>query len=137
MSQLTSSRPSDEPQIVELGHVVLDDGGGVPQLGAPVFIVAGADGDQSAVLDAAEADDAEGRRQRLVGAPVRGQRRANDGRTAGADQLTGQKRRRCGRIPDDLSQRPVGPEEVRAAGRRRRSGRCRLGVGGRFGRRDR
>ena len=70
----TSSGTADEPEIVELGHVVLHDGRGVAEFGAPVLVVAGADGDQSAVVDSAEANDAKSRRQRLVGAPVGGQR---------------------------------------------------------------
>ena len=37
---LTSSRPSDEPEIVELGHLVLHDGRAVAQLRTVVLIVA-------------------------------------------------------------------------------------------------
>ena len=119
-SGLTSTGPANEPQIVEFGHVILDDSGGVAQLGAPVLVVAGADGDQSAVLDAAEAHDAECGRQRLVGPPVGGQRRADDTRATCAHQFTSEQRRWRRRVADDFSQRPVGPQQV---GARRRIGR--------------
>ncbi len=85
----TSPGTSDEAQVVEFGDVVLDGGGGVAQLGAAVLVVAGADGDERAVVDAVQDDDPEGRRQRLVGAPMRRQRRAHDARTGRADQLAG------------------------------------------------
>ena len=37
---LTSSRPPDEPEIVELGNLVLHDGRAVAQLRAVVLVVA-------------------------------------------------------------------------------------------------
>ena len=47
----TSSRPADEPEIIELGHTVPHQGGVVAQLGAVVVVVARVQGHQGAVLD--------------------------------------------------------------------------------------
>lgn len=84
---LTSSTSANKSQIIELGHLVLHDGAGVAQLSAPVLIIARPDGDQRAVGDLAQGDHFEGHRKCLVGAPVGGQRRADDGGRAGAHQL--------------------------------------------------
>lgn len=71
MRIFTSSGSSDEPQVVEFGHVILHDGRSIAEFGAPVLIVSGADRHQSAVVDSAETDDPEGGRKRLVGTPMR------------------------------------------------------------------
>ena len=51
---LTSSAPSDEPQVVELGHLVLHDGAAVPQLRTEVLVVAGPHRDHGAVPHVAQ-----------------------------------------------------------------------------------
>lgn len=53
-SLLTSSAAADETQVVETGHLVLDGGRGVSELGRIILIVAGHYSDQSAVRDVAE-----------------------------------------------------------------------------------
>lgn len=67
---LTSSAPSDEPKIVELGHLVLHQRGRVPQLGAAVLVVTSANGHQSAVADVSKGHHLEGHWQGLVRPPV-------------------------------------------------------------------
>ena len=47
----TSSRPADEPEIIELGDAVPHQGGVVAQLGAVVVVVARVQSHQGAVLD--------------------------------------------------------------------------------------
>jgi len=84
---LTSAAPADEPQVVELGHLVLHHRRAVAQLRTVVLIVARPHGDHRSVHDVAQRDDLEGHRQRLVAAPVGRQHRADEERTAGADQL--------------------------------------------------
>ena len=56
---LTSSRPADEPEIVELGHLVLHDGRAVPQLGAVVLVVARSQCDYRPVRHVAQRDHLE------------------------------------------------------------------------------
>ena len=56
---LTSARPPDEPEIVELGHLVLHDGRAVPQLGAVVLIVARSQGHYRPVRHVAQRDHLE------------------------------------------------------------------------------
>ena len=70
ISRLTSPASPDEPQIVELGHLVLHEGGRVPQLGAAILVVARANGDQRAVPDLAESDHLERDREGLVRPPM-------------------------------------------------------------------
>ena len=67
--------------------MIFDGGGAVAELGAPVLVVTGAERDQRPVIDVAQAHDAESRRQRLVGAPVTRQRRAQNGRTGRRHQI--------------------------------------------------
>jgi hypothetical protein len=67
---VTSSGSADEAEVVEFGHMIFHDGRPVAELGAPVLVVAGPDCDERSVVDAAQADDAKGRRKRLVGAPM-------------------------------------------------------------------
>jgi hypothetical protein len=135
---LTSSAPADEPQIVELGDLVLHDGRRVSQLGAVVLVVAGLDGDDGAVADVAESDHLEGDRQRLVGPPVRRQDRADEQRTPRPDQFAGMLR-------EEVVERPLGQDVGRhlrvgvvddagSLGRGRRP-RRRLRVGGQVHRR--
>lgn len=83
----TSSAAPDEPQVVELGDLVLDQGGTVAQLGRTVLVVAGFERDGRAVRHLGQYDHLERTGQRLVGPPVRGQCAAQHVRTAGADQL--------------------------------------------------
>lgn len=85
--RLTSARPADEAQVVELGDLVLHDGRVVAQFAAEVLVVAGAHGDDGAVLDVVERHHLEGHGQGLVGAPVGGQRRAQDVRRARLHQF--------------------------------------------------
>ena len=66
----TSSRSANKAEVAEFGHLVLHDGRVVAQLAAVVLVVAGPDCDERSVVDAAQADDAKGRRKRLVGAPM-------------------------------------------------------------------
>lgn len=75
---LTSAAPPHEPEVVEFGDLILHDGSAVPQLGAVVLVVAGADSDDRAVDDVVQSDDFEGGRQTFVGAPVLRQRRTED-----------------------------------------------------------
>lgn len=53
-SLLTSSAAADETQVVETGHLVLDGGRGVSELGRIILIVAGHHSDKCAVRDVAE-----------------------------------------------------------------------------------
>ena len=90
LKKKTSAGSADEPQIVELGHVILDGGAAVAQFGGPVLVVTSPQRHQRPVVDVAEADDAEGRRQRLVGAPVTRQR-CTEHRGAGRGHQIGRK----------------------------------------------
>lgn len=83
----TSAGSADESEVVEFGHVIFDGGGAVAQLGAPVLVVTSPQRHQRPVFDVAQADDAEGRRQRLVGSPVTRQRRAQNSRTCSGHQI--------------------------------------------------
>jgi len=100
---LTSAAASDEPKVVELGHLVLHDGRAVPQLGAVIFIVARLDGDHCAVHHVAQRDHLEGHRQRLIGSPVRRQHGAHELRTARPNELAGV-------LGQDFGQRPLGQD---------------------------
>ena len=84
---LTSSGSADESEVVELGHLVLHDGRAVPQLGAVVLVVAGAERDDGAVVDVAQRDHLERHRKRLVRAPVGRQLRAQERRRTGPDKF--------------------------------------------------
>jgi len=123
--KLTSSAASDEAEVVEFGHLVLHDGRAVPQLGAVVLVVAGADGDQGAVEDVAEGHHLEGDGQSLVGAPVRRQHGAHELRAARPHQLAGP-------FGQDFGERAFGEvfdgERLVGWGRGGRLGGRRLGV---------
>ncbi|GIY88475.1 hypothetical protein CEXT_639351 [Caerostris extrusa] len=75
---LTSTAPSDEPEVVEFGHLVLHDGRRISQLRAVVLVVSRLDGHQGAVDDLSQADHPKRDGKGLVGPPVRGQGRADD-----------------------------------------------------------
>jgi len=98
---LTSAAPADEPQIVELGHLVLHQGSAVAQLRAKVLVVARSYGHGRAVRNLAERHHLERHRKRLVGPPVRGQYGAHQERTAGAHQLARM-------LGQEIAQRPFG-----------------------------
>lgn len=110
---LTPSAASDEPQVVELGDLVFDQGGTVAQLGRTVLVVAGFERDGRAVRHLGQYDHLERAGQRLVGPPVRGQGAAQHVRTPGADQLAGV-------FGGHLVDGRLGPPEVLGRRRRRR-----------------
>ena len=62
--------PPDDPEVVELGHVVLHHLRVVPQLPAKVLIVPDSQVDHRAVLDVTQCDHFESRRKGLVRSPV-------------------------------------------------------------------
>ena len=68
---LAAPAAANDPQIIELCHVVLHDRGVVSQLAAEVFIVADAQIDNCPILDVAQRDHLEGHRQCLVGPETR------------------------------------------------------------------
>ena len=72
-SCLAAAATPNNPQIVELGHIVLHYGCVVPQLAAKVLVVADPQVHHRPVLHVAEGDDLEGHGEGLVGAPVVGQ----------------------------------------------------------------
>ena len=78
MRILTPSAPADEPEVVELGHLILHEGRRVPELGAAVLVVTRAHGHHRAVADLAEGHHLERHRQSLVRAPVRRQLTAEE-----------------------------------------------------------
>ena len=90
-SECTASAAPDEAQVVELGDALADDARGVLELGAEVLIVAGHQRDARAVRHRVQHEHAERHRQRLVRAPVRRQRRAEDARRPGAHQTHGRR----------------------------------------------
>ena len=59
---LAATAPTNKPEIIELGHVVLHDGRVVPQLPAKIFIVSSPEADYSSVLDITEGDHFESHR---------------------------------------------------------------------------
>ena len=63
---LAPAGPPDKPEVSELGHPVPQAGLVVAQLRPVVLVVAGAQGDQGAVLDVTQAHHLEDDRQRLV-----------------------------------------------------------------------
>ena len=67
---LPPAAASDEPQVVELGHVVLHDGRVIAQLAAKIFIVSSPEADYNSVLDITEGDHFESHWQSLVTPPV-------------------------------------------------------------------
>lgn len=116
--ELTPSAATDEPQIVELGYLVLDQSGRVAQLGRAVLVIAGFERDGRAVRHLGQYDHLERAGQRLVGPPVGGQCAAQHVRAPGAHQLA---RVLGGHLADGR----LGPPQlvVGGRGRRRRSGR--------------
>ena len=67
---LAAAAPTNKPEIVELGHVVLHHLRVVPQLPAKVLIVPDSQVDHRAVLDVTQCDHFESRRKGLVRSPV-------------------------------------------------------------------
>ena len=49
--QHTPSRSADKTEIVEFGHVIFDDGGGISEFRAAIFIIASPNGDKRSVFD--------------------------------------------------------------------------------------
>lgn len=84
---LASSTSPHKSQIVKPGHLVFHDGGGIPQFGRIVFIIAGHDSDHSPIRYFSKAHHLEGHGQRLVAAPVAGQHGAQEVGAVGAHQL--------------------------------------------------
>jgi len=68
---LTSAAPADEPEVVELGDLVLHQRGGVPQFRATILVITSADRHQSPIPDLAEGDHFKRHWKGLVGSPVR------------------------------------------------------------------
>lgn len=58
-TRLTSTASADEPQVVELGYLILHQSRGISQLGAAILIVTGAHGHQGTVAHLAESHDLE------------------------------------------------------------------------------
>lgn len=69
---LTSSWSTDKTKVVEFGYMILHDGSPIAEFCTPIFVVAGPDGDQSAVIYTTETDHAKSRRESFVGTPVSG-----------------------------------------------------------------
>lgn len=84
---MTSSGAAYKAEIVKFRHVVLYDCGSIAELGAPVLVVSCSNGDDRAVVDAAQTDDSECRRKSLVGSPMSRQWRTQNTRASGAYQL--------------------------------------------------
>lgn len=97
---LTSAAPPDESEVIELGHLVLHHRRAVAQLRTVVLIVARPHGDHRSVHNVAQRDDLEGHRQRLVAPPVGREHRADEERTARADQLARM-------LGEEVAQRPL------------------------------
>ena len=76
-SWLTSAGATDESEIVETGHLVLEGGRGVTELCGAVFVVSRSQHHLDAVFDVAEREDLERDGQRLVAAPVGRENGAN------------------------------------------------------------
>lgn len=101
-AQLTSSTAADEPNVVEDGHLVLDQGAAVFDLRAPVLVVTRLNGDGGAVRDLIQHDHLERIAQGLIGPVVAGQRRAQDGRARGGHQLAVHRLQRVQRAGEQL-----------------------------------
>lgn len=67
----TSSAPADEPQIVELSHLILHHRRGVPQLGTVVLVVSRPHSHHGPIPDVPKRDHLERHRQRLIRPPMR------------------------------------------------------------------
>lgn len=82
--RLSAAAATDEPQVVEFGHLVLHHGCVVAKLSAPVLVVSGFDRDDCVVRNVVQSDDFEGTREAFVRSPVIRQHGAqNRGRTGG------------------------------------------------------
>lgn len=86
---LTSSRPSHESQIVEAGHLVLEQGAVVAQVGSAVLVISRAQQHLGAVGNVTERQYFEGNRQSLIAPPVGRKDRADEIRAVGANQFSG------------------------------------------------
>ena len=75
---LAPAAPADDPQVVELGHVVLHHLRVVPQLSAKVLVVPDPQVDHRPVLYVTQRDHFESRRQGFVRPPVAWKRCAKD-----------------------------------------------------------
>ena len=106
VESLAPAAPADDPQVVELGHVVLHDGRVVEELAAEVLVVADPQTAHSAVLDITEGDHFKGHRQGLVAPPVSGQLGAEDIGRPRLDQLARV-------LGQDLRHLPLSPPPLR------------------------
>lgn len=68
---LTSTASTDEPKIVELGHLILHHRGGISQLRAAILVVPCTHCHQGPVTDLAQGYHLERYRKRLVRPPMR------------------------------------------------------------------
>jgi len=75
---LAPPAPPHEPQVAELGELVLHDGGAVPDLPAVVVIVPTLDTHQGSIRDLLEREDFESCRESFVTSPVVGEGGAED-----------------------------------------------------------
>lgn len=67
---LTSPTPADEPQVVELGNLILHHSRAVPEFCGAVLVVAGSNGDQRPISDFSKSDHFERHWESFVGPPV-------------------------------------------------------------------
>ena len=103
---LAATAPTNKPEIIELGHVVLHDGRVVPKLPTEVLVVASPEADHGPVADLAEGDHLEGGWQSLVAPPVRGKRGAENVGSSSLDELSRV-------LGQDLTDLPLCPPPLR------------------------
>ena len=84
---LTSARTTDESEVVEASHLVLEGGRGVAKLGSTVLVIPSRQNDLDAVVDVAQGENLERNGQRLVAAPVRGENGTDKVRRASSHQF--------------------------------------------------
>ena len=113
--RLTSAGATDESEVVEARHLVLEGGRGVAELRGAVLVVSRRQYDLDAVAHVAEREDLEGDGQRLVASPVGGQYSADEVGGAGSHQLARV-------LGQDLGEGPLAAERLGALRRSARSG---------------
>ena len=69
--ELTSATSSDEPQVIELCHLILHESSRVPQFRATVLIISRPHGDKGAITDLPQSHHFESHRQSFIRTPVR------------------------------------------------------------------
>lgn len=112
---LTSARTTDESEVVEASHLVLEGGGGVAKLGSTVLIIPSRQNHLDPVVDVAQREDLERNGQRLVAAPVRRENGTHEVRRASSHQFP----RVFGQ---NLREGPLASERLGTLGGRGRSG---------------